>query len=188
MNLNYLTVPGTNQRLVDGTIVMLSRFPGMKWIVKNGWYTYNQQQLSGWYFLSIPDKTTIPVNEADMKTLCVISTNSSPYHPPYPPCPPHPVPPGPHKPVQDEILDRAMITVDNLNQRNALGDAFLPNGKIVRVNDVDGKIEYYEWDSATLTWLPASLGENYLTKDETQDLVDEALEDFYSGPEWGTLQ
>lgn len=188
MNLNYLTVPGTNQQLVDGTIVMLVRFPGMKWIVKYGWYTYNQQQLSGWYFLSIPDKTIIPVNEQDLQSICILSTNSSPYHPPCPPCPPYPVPPGPPRPVADEILDRAMITVDNLNQRNALGDAFLPHGKIVRVNDVDGKVAYYEWDSTTLTWISASLGERYLTKDETENLIDKALGDVSAGLEWDTLK
>ena len=100
---------------------MLDRFPGTKWVVHNGWYSYNGRQYSGWYFCSIPANTIIPVSEEDLQLLTVVSgqvdalepeldeTEESkkccprpPFPPPRPPFPP----PGPYVPVPPDPCPR----------------------------------------------------------------------------------
>lgn len=125
MSTKYLVVPNTGQKLTDGDIVMLTRYPGVKWVVHCGWYTYYNYQYSGWYFSSIPSNTVLPANEDDLNMIVVVSTNSSgsgsscgcdcnstpPNMPPgmppgmppnmspsVPPTYPAPNPPGPHHP------------------------------------------------------------------------------------------
>ena len=50
---------------------MLARFPGTKWIVHNGWYTYNGANFTGWYFMSIPAQTCLPVTPEDLSHLSI---------------------------------------------------------------------------------------------------------------------
>lgn len=83
----YLIVPNTGLELVDGSIVMITKFPDTKWIVHYGWYSFNDQPSMGWYFCSIPDKTILPVSEDDLNTVIVISTECGCC-----PCPPNPKP------------------------------------------------------------------------------------------------
>lgn len=190
-NQQYVVVPSTGQYLYDDTIVMLSRFPGTKWIVKCGWYKYNGTMCSGWYFAQIPYNTVIPVTDADLESAIVVSTNSTQHHP-HPPVPP--APPSPYRPggcdctAEDDMLERAMITVDSIAQRDALNSPFLPDGKVVRVNDSDGAVAYFEWDSTNLAWKEAVLGDNYMTREETKQYVYESLKSLDGGGiEWSTL-
>lgn len=139
---------------------MMMRFPGVKWIVHNGWYSYESESRCGWYVSSIPHNTIMPLNPDDLHMATVISTNTGCNHAPKPYPPNHPIHPPHCEEVfthkDSEMLDRAMITVDTLAQRDALSCEFLPNGKVVRVNNVDGQVAYYEWDSSTLSWLTIS--------------------------------
>lgn len=98
-----IRIPNSELKLIDGNIVILHRFPNTKWIVHNGWYTYQCKQYNGWYLTSIPAGTVIPLSESDLMNLTVTSNNRedcNPSCPPYPgsgwdcPCPP-PGPPGP---------------------------------------------------------------------------------------------
>lgn len=143
--MNHFDVPSTGIRLYDGTIVMLARFPGTKWIVHNGWYSYNNQQFMGWYFCSIPAKVVLPISDQDLNLLTVISNGEESNCPPWPPCPPGPpcppVPPSPTEPFTSERaeeLRRAFITVDTLQDLEAYKDKSkweeLCDGKIFRVN------------------------------------------------------
>lgn len=87
---------------------MLRRFPGTKWIVHNGWYSYNGRDYNGWYFTSIPAQTTIPMNEYDLQGIVIVSGKDVSPSPdvvpvptspgPFPPTPPEPFPPVPPKP------------------------------------------------------------------------------------------
>ena len=88
--MEALRVPDTRIELYDGSVVMLARFPDLKWVVHHGWYTYNNQQCSGWYFCSIPSNTILPVNAEDLRLLTVVAKSGG--------CPPpgRPTPPGPH--------------------------------------------------------------------------------------------
>lgn len=162
MNVDYLIVPDTGQRIYEGDIVTLSRFSGIKWVVSYGWYTSGDSPASGWYFRAIPSNDIIPVTDEDLISLSIVVTNgSSSCRPNQPPCPPQPGPcPGQ---VDTEALAKAMLTVDNLAQRNALGDSFTANGKVVRVNDVDGEVRYYEWDTDSLEWKDLDIGSGIIT-------------------------
>ena len=71
--MDGVRVPNTQYKLVDGTIVILSRFPKTEWQVKNGVYQYQYTQYFGWFFESIPMQTVIPLNARDLANLAVVS-------------------------------------------------------------------------------------------------------------------
>lgn len=182
----YIIIPGTQQRVYEGSVVMLHRLPNLRWILHNGYYSYNGRKQKGWYFSSIPSDTTMPVFNEDLVAMTVID-GSAPVPPG--PCPPGPFPPGPIPPGPGPVppapipipftprdkaqLDSAMITVDDIAERDKLSGSYLPDGKIVRVNDSDGKgtIEYYSWNSETSSWDEASLGYRYITREEFEQLT-----------------
>ena len=163
--MNSITTDNGIQ-LTDGTVVMLGRYPGVKWIVKNGWYSYQGSQYTGWYFCSIPSQTTIPILEEDLTLITVISQpdgcNCNPGrpmpYPPYPPEPPCPCPPDHnHHPTLSEDdkyqIDRSFITVNTLEDRDKLTlNKIVPDGKIVRVNSVRGSIKYYSYNLENKAW------------------------------------
>lgn len=192
MSTKYLIVPNTGQKLTEGDVVMISRYPGTKWVLHCGWYTYYNYQYSGWYFSSIPNNTVLPVDEDDLQYLTVISTNMSGggsscdcdcnhghnpgHHPNHPgPKPPGPHPPGPLpagpglSPEQAEELDSAWISVDTIVERNLLNTRILPDGKVVRVNNTeDGEPKYFVWNKVKLQWDDMDFGfkaDLYLKKD-----------------------
>ena len=160
--MNKLFIPGSNIEISDGTVVTLANYPGVKWIVHYGWYRYNGTQCYGWYFSSIPTQTTMPVTDDDLATCAVIVSPDGQCPPgpcpPYPPCPPgpgpHPCPPGPPVPPSRPVVDPAFITVQTLIDRdriNAFGK-YVPDGKLVRVNNVDGQVKYYVWNAYNNVW------------------------------------
>lgn len=158
--MNSFVVPGTGITVTDGSVVMLSRFPGKKWIAHYGWYKYSGQQMMGWYFCSIPENSIIPMNDMDANTLTVVSSNGtcpcpsltpSPSPSPVPPCPN----PGDHNPFSDQDkweLDRAFITVNTIAERDALNARLLPDGKLVRVNNDGDSPAYFRWNQVTQVW------------------------------------
>ena len=182
MNNEYIIIPGTQQRVYEGSVVMLHRLPNLRWILHYGYYNYSGQRQKGWYFSSIPSDTTMPVFNEDLLAMTVIDGSPSPT-PPVPPIPPGPFPPGPFPPIppgppvpvpvpftpKDKAdLDAAMLTVNTLEERDMMSNDGLQNGKIVRVNDIDGhgRVEYYSWDSSSSSWQEASLGYRYMTRTE----------------------
>lgn len=188
--MKELIVPATGLKLSDGSIVILARFPDTKWIVHNGWYTYNNQQSMGWYFSSIPDKNTLPVTDTDLNTLIVVSPEY-PCPPRLIPGPPSPQPSPPPEPHKDKFtdtyqqeLDAAFISVDTIADRNKLldDDREIPNGKIVRVNYVDGETsaKYYRWDANNQCWREETFGselpDDYVTKAELSKEVEEQIQ------------
>lgn len=182
--MNSLVVPGTNITVTDGSVVMLSRFPGKKWVAHYGWYKYAGQQMMGWYFCSIPENTVVPVNDQDLSTLTVISSGSNcacpvpgpaptPTPRPYPPCPD----PEDHNQFSDQDkweLDRAFITVNTIAERDALNDRLLPDGKLVRVNNDGDSPAYFRWNQVLQIWeeefFGASIAGNFLTEDRAKEL------------------
>lgn len=200
-NEQYVIIPGTQKRVYEGSVVMLNRLPLLRWIIHFGVYDYNGKRQKGWYFSSIPADTTMPVFTEDLVAMQVIDDSEDPYNPgptppPIPPCPPRPFPPGPPAPIpipftpRDKAqLDEAMLTVETLAGRDKLGRAGLPNGKIVRVNDVDGegKIEYYSWNADESKWEEASLGYRYMTRDEVLNEVSNDIIEIVWSNEEGVL-
>jgi len=99
-----LEIPGSTQRLHIGSVVAIRRFPGTRWIVNHGWYTYLGQKYKGWFFASIPAQTTLPVNRRDLIHITVESNQFGGPRPPHPEIqipgnrPPWPRPRPPHLP------------------------------------------------------------------------------------------
>ena len=109
--MNYLKVPDSNIKLTDGSVVMLARFPGTKWVVHYGWYNYSGRNAMGWYFSSISAETIIPVSNSDLQLIVLVDQGQTSDVPesigdpsPMIPCPPGPTPgpslcpPGPMPP------------------------------------------------------------------------------------------
>ena len=145
--LNCFNVPDTNIKLRDGDIVKLSQYPNIKWVVHKGWYSYQGEESLGWYFYSIPDGTILPFTHCDMITVTIISSSCCNCEDCF-----QPVPDPQNDCIQGQI-DRAFITVDYIVDRDALTQRILPDGKLVRVNDVDGSPRYYQWDKGNQSWI-----------------------------------
>lgn len=199
--MNYLKVPDSNIQLTDGSVVMLARFPGTKWVVHYGWYEYAGRRNMGWYFSSIPAQTVIPATTQDLQLIVVIDqgdvteeivvTNSgTPTTFPGPgPCPPSP-PAPPFEPGSTGLfpqpdcaskspvayfskndkflLDSSWITLPSIKYRDALSTIItIPDGKVVKVNNVDGKTRYYSWSAIDQRW-----NEKFYENDTEELLVD----------------
>ena len=114
--MQYLTIPCSGKQIYDGSVVMLPRFPGIRWIVHWGWYTYQNVQYQGWYLQLVPAGTILPLDTIDINTMTVID--------PKLPCP---------QPVQGEDR-RNFITVQVPLEMTSLSSAELCHGKMFRVN------------------------------------------------------
>ena len=183
--MDKLVVPSTGVKLVDGSIVILARFPGTKWIVHNGWYNYQGAQSIGWYFCAIPSQTVLPVSDEDLKLLTVVSDGSSCPCPPYPP----PFPPPPFPPERPEQftkqraweLSRAWISVQTITERDSLPTDSKTDGRIIRVDETpEGTPAYYRWDAAKNDWVTETFGvdtANLVNRQELQ-IVNADLQSF----------
>lgn len=199
MSSEYIVIPGTNRKVYEGSIVVLNRLPNLKWILHYGPYFYEGLRKKGWYFSSIPADTTMPVFQEDLVNMVVIDDPVGPYPPgphpfppgpgPFPPGPPVPVP-TPFTPFDKKQLNQAMLTVNTITERDKIGNYCLQDGKIVRVNDIDGHgtVEYYEWCAATSSWREATLGERYMTRQEITDEISDTLIDASWDAQEGKLE
>ena len=113
----------------------------------------------------------------------IVSGGSCPCPSPSPtPCPP-PGPGGGLDHVMKHELERAWITVDTREQLSLLNKRLVPDGKIVRVNDVgDGTAKYYRYDQSNSIWTEEYFGvdtTNFVTRDaleqEVADQVSQTL-------------
>jgi hypothetical protein len=126
----------------EGDIVVLSEYPENFAIASHGWYEYEQTRTNGWYFILLPRRETIPAANVNVSLLTVVTST-----PCTPPCP-TPIPDP-----DEHTQHRTFITYDTIAQRDGLTPEFIPNGRIVRVNDAgEGHPEYYEWDAQEETW------------------------------------
>lgn len=183
--MERLVIPNTDVVLYPGAIVILAEYPYTKFIVNHGWYTYRNQQLNGWYFTSIADGTILSLSNVNLETITLVDQGDPHHHhphpgphPPFPPAPgpmPGPLPkPGGFTSRDADQLRRSFIVVDSIKQRDALDDGNLPNGKICRVNNVNGKTKYYAYDVTVSAWIEQPIDfvtetvadEKYVTKDE----------------------
>lgn len=162
-------------QIVDGSIVILARFPDTKWIVHKGWYSYQGNQYNGWYLSSIPSQTTMPLLDSDLIGIRVVGGNCSCPDQPFPS--PNPPVPGCGVGLKPEMaweLNRAWITVDTLEQLSRLNRRLIPDGKIVRVNDTgDGTAKYYRYDQAKSIWTEEYFGIDITNFVSRQDLSQE---------------
>lgn len=149
VELEYLVIPGTNIRLYDNDIIKISAEPNTKWIVHSGWFIYDNVQNYGWYFTSIRDGKILPASIIDLTlcTLVTVKTQGSEI------CDGKVVNyTRPFTLADAEILNRSFITLDSLEQRDNLDKKKLINGKMVRVNNVEGPASYYAWNAEKQSW------------------------------------
>ena len=128
--MNYIKVPDSNIKLTDGSVVMLARFPGTKWVVHYGWYDYSGRRGMGWYFSSIPAQTVIPVTSQDLQLIVLIDEGKSEENElppssdgslvPSPGLPPEG--PGPKPPWIAPTPDTGLYPVNPDNKWNPYGD------------------------------------------------------------------
>ena len=147
--INYIVIPGTDIRLYDSDIVKISNKPRVKWLVHLGWYIYDGVQNFGWYFESIKNGEILPVSIIDLTlcTLVTLKTQGSER------CDGKVVNfTRPFTDADADILKRAFITVDTIEQRDNLDKKKLINGKMVRVNSSEGPAQYFAWNADTQTW------------------------------------
>jgi len=66
---DFLYCEETDTKIRNNDVVSISTYPNVKWIVKNGWYKIGTAQKRGWYFVSIADKTVLPIDLVDIKDI-----------------------------------------------------------------------------------------------------------------------
>lgn len=146
MSNSYFTIPDTGTIVYNGDTVILAEYPDVVAIAAYGWYRYNQSSRQGWHFVLLPSKETIPASDVNLSLLTVVSSAHGGSHP----CP------GPRpEPIKPKLSDRTFVTLDTIAQRDKLSSPFMPDGRIVRVNNKgDGTPGYYQWDITSQTWIP----------------------------------
>lgn len=69
MGKAFLYCEETDTKIRSNDVVSISTYPNTKWIVKNGWYKIGTAQKRGWHFISITDKTILPIDLVDIKDI-----------------------------------------------------------------------------------------------------------------------
>lgn len=142
MAVAYFTIPETGKIIYNGDTVILSEYPDTIAVVAYGWYKYEENAMNGWHFILLPAKTIVPAAQVNLSLLTVVPNSSDDDRNPMP-----------LSPELRDIESRAFITLDSIAQRDKLITEFMPNGRIVRVNNRgDGKPGYYEWNVMTQEW------------------------------------
>ena len=70
MARNFLYCEDTDTKLYSNDVVTISSYPDVKFILKEGWYNINGTNQRGWYFLSMSDKSIIPIAQVDLTEVC----------------------------------------------------------------------------------------------------------------------
>lgn len=123
-----------------GDVVIIKDYGNDKFLVCRGWYTHEGSRRSGTYYKRIPDGTIVPGFEVNLEDVVKVTN--------VPGCPHPPHGGRPH----EGHMSGAFVTVDTIEDRNKLVFPQLQHGKIVRVNDVQGEVKYYQWDAEYFTW------------------------------------
>lgn len=165
MAIAYFTIPETGKIIYNGDTVILSEYPDTIAAVAYGWYKYEENAMNGWHFILLPSKSIIPAANVNLSLLTVVPNSSDDDRNPIPL----------NTSLQD-IESRAFITLDSIAQRDKLIPEFMPNGRIVRVNDsVNHTTNYYEWNIETQSWDDWNIGSiiklSELQEDEEHRLV-----------------
>lgn len=142
MAIAYFTIPETGKIIYNGDTVILSEYPNTIAVVAYGWYKYEENAMNGWHFILLPAKTIVPATQVNLSLLTIVPNSSDDDRNPIP-----------LSPELRDIESRAFITLDSIAQRDKLITEFMPNGRIVRVNDsVNHTSNYYEWNVETQSW------------------------------------
>lgn len=159
MAIAYFTIPETGKIIYNGDTVILSEYPDTIAVTAYGWYKYEENAMNGWHFILLPAKTIIPAAQVNLSLLTVVPNSSDDDRNPIP-----------LNPALQDIESRAFITLDSIAQRDKLITEFMPNGRIVRVNDsTNNTSNYYEWNIETQTWDAWNIGSTIKLSDVQAD-------------------
>lgn len=67
MARDFLYCEETDTKIYSNDVVTITTYPDTTWLVKQGWYKLGSAQKNGWYFVSITDKTILPIDLVDIK-------------------------------------------------------------------------------------------------------------------------
>lgn len=203
--MRYLPVPDSDLKLVDGNIVMIERFEDTKWVLHDGWFNYENRRYKGWYFVSIPNETVLPLSEKDLVGIILVSSKANDADPDfpekpgkhhhdgpgslYPPVCPDPEPERPafFSSSLKKQIQESFISVPTMKYLHKLAkEGNIQDGKIVRVNNAEeGVTKYFIWSATLERWkdfhdflTEDALEEDYYTKQEVEDKIVEYLEPF----------
>lgn len=173
MAVAYFTIPETGKIIYNGDTVILSEYPDAIAVVAYGWYKYEENAMNGWHFILLPAKTIVPATQVNLSLLTVVPNSSDDDRNPVP-----------LSPELRDIESRAFITLDSIAQRDKLITEFMPNGRIVRVNDsTNNTTNYYEWNVETQSWDDWNIGplvDGYMQLSPSNPTDDE-IESFPTG-------
>ena len=167
MAVAYFTIPETGKIIYNGDTVILSEYPDAIAVVAYGWYKYEENAMNGWHFILLPAKTIVPATQVNLSLLTVVPNSSDDDRNPIP--------------LSPELRD--------IESR-----AFMPNGRIVRVNDsTNNTTNYYEWNVETQSWDDWNIGSTIKLSDLEEDaehrfVTDEEKETWNNKPDTDTVQ
>ncbi len=69
MGKNFLYCEETDTKIYSNDVVIISSYPNDKFIAKQGWYKLGTAQKHGWYFISLADKTILPIDLVDIRDI-----------------------------------------------------------------------------------------------------------------------
>lgn len=69
MARDFIYCEETDTKIYPNDVVTITTYPDIKWIAKNGWYKTGTSQKKGWYFISIADKSILPVDSININTI-----------------------------------------------------------------------------------------------------------------------
>ena len=183
MAVAYFTIPETGKIIYNGDTVILSEYPDTIAVVAYGWYKYEENAMNGWHFILLPAKTVVPATQVNLSLLTVVPNSSDDDRNPVP-----------LSPELHDIESRAFITLDSIAQRDKLITEFMPNGRIVRVNDsTNNTTNYYEWNVETQSWDDWNIGSTIKLSDLEDDaehrlVTDEEKETWNNKPDADIIQ
>lgn len=65
--INYLYCEATDTKIYVSDIVTTPS--GLNLVAKHGWYSFDNKNENGWYFISLEDRSIIPLSEIDLSTV-----------------------------------------------------------------------------------------------------------------------
>lgn len=167
-------------KLVEGSLVTIESVPNDRWILQKGWYNFDNNLHSGWYLISVTTRTIRPVIPQEIDTMAIVSTNYGDFSQDYliaKPTEPEDVEqsqvfptftlPGsytsPHGPLFPPVapntenfpywFESAFVTFDTIEDLDRELDKHkIPDGKMVRINNVDGEVKYYAYNFNNDDW------------------------------------
>lgn len=146
--MSVLHIPGTCKTIKTGDVVCFPDDFSKKFLVHNGTYLCGEHSHIGWYLTSIPENEVMPLSGEALYSMINVTEHGEPVV-----CPSEDV----DRPEIDvyQNLRGAWITVQNDEEKEALGQTDIADGKIILVADSH---EFFRWKADSLEWVPENFG------------------------------